>query len=150
MMPRIPRWLTISIITIAFLGFCDATYLTAEHFLNAIPPCFIVQGCDTVTTSVYSKIFGIPVSLLGTLYYLTVLALGLAYVDLKKTWSLKVLHLVTAVGFVMTMWFLYAQAFIIHAWCMYCLFSAVSSTTLFVLGALAFHKKWDPLVNTEC
>jgi uncharacterized membrane protein len=146
-MPRIPRWLIISIITIAFLGFCDAMYLTAEHYLNAIPPCFIVQGCDTVTTSVYSKIFGIPVSLLGTLYYLTVLVLGLAYVDLKKTWSLKMLHLVTTVGFIMTMWFLYAQAFIIHAWCMYCLFSALSSTTLFVLGALAFHKKWGASVE---
>jgi uncharacterized membrane protein len=141
-MPRIPHWLTVSIMIVAFLGFCDATYLTAEHFLNLIPPCFIGQGCDTVTTSVYSQIFGVPVSLLGSLFYLTVLALGLAYIDLKKSWSLMALHLVTGMGLIMSLWFVYTQAFIIHAWCMYCLFSATTSTILFVLCSLAFHRKW--------
>lgn len=142
MTKHIPTWLTGAILIVAFLGFIDASFLTAEHYLKMVPPCFIVQGCDTVTTSSYSKIAGVPVAVLGALYYVSVLILGMYYVDKKKVLALKALHGITTIGLIMSLWFIYAQAFIIKAWCMYCLFSAATSITLFVLAALAFHKTW--------
>lgn len=121
-------------IVVAFLGFLDASYLTAHHYSGVLPPCFITQGCDVVTTSAYSTILGIPVALLGTLYYLTVLVLGFIYIDKKKDWViLKALPVVNTLGLLASAWFVYAQVFIIHALCMYCLLSAASSTTLFIL-----------------
>lgn len=138
----IPKWLKVSFLVISFVGFLDSIYLTANHFLGVIIPCFVVNGCEQVTTSSYSLILGIPVALLGAIYYLVVFAISLRYVEKKQAKLLQVLHLITGVGLIMSLWFIYVQAFIIKAWCLYCLGSAVSSTLLFILGYLAVHKKW--------
>lgn len=136
----IPRSITYSILIFAFLGFIDAAYLIASHYSNIALPCFIVQGCDMVTTSVYSKIFGIPVSLWGVVYYVLVFASVLYYVDRKNVVALKALHGITTIGFIVSIWFVYAQVFLIKEFCMYCLFSAGTSAILFILGAIAYHK----------
>jgi uncharacterized membrane protein len=75
--------------------------------------------------------FGVPVALLGMIYYL-VIALGLfAHIEGKHEPSLRAVLLLTVFGFLMSMWFIGAQAFLIHAWCLYCLGSATISTILF-------------------
>ena len=149
MTKNIPTWLVSAIFIVSFLGFVDASFLTAEHFLKMTPPCFIVQGCDTVTTSSYSKILGVPVSLLGFMYYFLVLVLAMYYADKKRAITLSLFHAVTTVGFCMSLWFLYAQAFIIKAWCTYCLLSAGTSITLFILGIIAYYKVWSDMIETQ-
>ena len=42
-----------------------AGYLTYVHYAGLHPICGISHGCETVQTSVYSNLFGIPVALLG-------------------------------------------------------------------------------------
>lgn len=129
----LPKWLLSSIILTAFLGFLDAMYLATSHFIGIVPPCLVVGGCEQVTTSSYSVILGIPVAVMGALYYLSVLAAALLYVDKKHPLAIKVLQVLTGTGFLFTLWFLYVQGFIINAWCTYCLFSAFTSTLLFIL-----------------
>lgn len=119
---------------VALIGFLDASFLTIEHFVGGTLPCFEGGGCDTVTTSVYSAIFGIPVALLGALYYLTTLVTTLLYIDIKKPIFLTIATWLVRVGFVMTLWFVYAQLFVIHAICLYCMASAITTTVLFVLS----------------
>jgi len=138
--PIIPRKLKIIFLCVAFLGFLDASYLTMVHYLHIIPPCYIVQGCQSVTTSSYSFILGVPVALLGTSYYLVVFGLMLFYADTRKLWILPWITSTTVLGFLFSLWFLYAQAFIIREWCMYCLFSALTSTTLFAFGLYVWKK----------
>lgn len=130
----IPRSIKITFLIVALLGFIDAGYLTANHYFNITPPCFVVQGCDTVTTSSYSKIVGIPVALLGALYYLTAFIVMLYYADTRKRVVLKPLASATIIGFAFSLWFIYAQLFLIKALCTYCLLSAFTSTILFCLG----------------
>ncbi len=144
----IPTWLIGCILFVAFLGFMDASFLTGEHFLKMTPPCFITSGCDTVTTSTNSKLFGIPVALLGMIYYITVLGTAMHYADKRKAFSLKALHLITSVGLLMSVYFLYVQGLVLHAWCIYCLGSAMVSTILFILVSLAHYKNW-PEKNKE-
>jgi len=48
-----------------------------------VPPCAL-GGCEQVLASQYSKIFGIPLALIGAVYYLIVLGLALAYLKLKN------------------------------------------------------------------
>ena len=115
-------------------GFLDAAYLTAKHYLGTPIPCSILNGCEEVMTSQYSTIAGIPVALLGSLYYLTIFILSVAYADTKREWFAYVASHLTAVGFFASLWFVYLQFFVLHALCLYCLFSAVTSTTLFILG----------------
>ncbi len=136
----VPNWIPVAILIIAFLGFFDAVYLTANHFIGASVPCFETGGCDKVTTSSYSKILGIPVALLGALYYLSVIGLGMHLVQKRRFITFKLLHFFTYFGFGFSMWFVYVQAEIIGAWCVYCLLSALSSTLLFILSSVGFHR----------
>ena len=137
---QVPTSFALAILVVAVLGFADAAYLTIEHYQGVIPPCSVVSGCETVLTSSYSVIAGIPVSLLGALYYL-VIAIGVfAYLDTRKTQLLKWTLSLTIFGLFMSLWFIFVQAFILEAWCIYCLGSATTSIVLFVLSGVVFKK----------
>jgi uncharacterized membrane protein len=125
---------------VAVLGFTDAAYLTIEHFQGVIPPCSIVSGCETVLTSSYSVVAGIPVSLLGALYYLIITIGVFAYLDTKKPDILKWTLSLTICGLLMSLWFIFVQALILKAWCIYCLGSAATSIVLFILANIVFKK----------
>lgn len=120
-------------LAVSALGFLDATYLTIEHYRGNIPPCTI-QGCEIVLTSAQSKIAGIPVALLGSLYYLTLLILSIAYLDNKNESLIKIASKFTSLGFVASLYFVYLQFFVIKEICQYCMVSAGASTLLFIIG----------------
>ncbi len=121
---------------VAFVGFLDASFLTAKHFSGEVPPCFLTSGCDVVTTSTYSKFLGIPVALMGLLYYLGQLILMMYYVDKKKNEVLPLISLGAVLAFGFSLWLTYTQVFLIKSYCIYCLFSAGISTILLGLGIL--------------
>lgn len=119
-------------IVIAGLGFADAMFLSVEHYLGVIPPCSI-GGCEKVTTSEYADIFGIPVAYTGALYYVALLVLLLLFIDFKKVIFVKGIFALTTIGFLFSLYFTFLQFFVIKAICPYCLFSALTSTALFLL-----------------
>lgn len=126
---------------ISFLGFLDATYLTVSHYQGADLNCNILEGCDEVTTSKYSTIFGIPVALFGMGYYLSIMLLSLLFIDTKNGKILKVLPYLTIVGLLASIWFVYLQIFVIEAICIYCMGSATTSTLIFILGIILLTKE---------
>lgn len=138
----VPSKAVIFFLIIALLGFADATYLTVEHYLGAVPPCSITAGCEAVLTSSYASILGVPVSLLGALFYLAVLVGAFAYLENKHEKLLRYALALTIIGFIMSLWFVYVQVFIIGSYCIYCLGSALTSTILFVT-AMEILKKYS-------
>ena len=136
----LPTSLAVFLLVVALLGLADASYLTLEHYQGVIPPCTVVSGCETVLTSAYSVVAGIPVSLLGAIYYLIILVGVFAFLESKKTVLLKWALVCTIAGMLFSLWFIYVQAFILGAWCLYCLGSAASSTILFVTACVVFKK----------
>ncbi len=144
----VPSSLVIIVLVIAILGFADSTYLTVEHFKGVIPPCSIAGGeCGVVLQSSYAKILGMPVSILGSIYYLIVAVGVFAYIDSKKTKILKWILLFTAFGLIASAWFVFVQAFILHAYCLYCLGSALTSTLLFLFACYIFKKYSVPAIQ---
>jgi len=135
-LPKIHRGIVIAFFSAALIGFIDAAYLTFEHFLGRVPPCSILHGCEKVTTSPYAEVFGIPLALFGAIYYFTLLVLIIAHFDLRKQIILKLAALITPVGFLSSLYFIYLQLFVIKAICLYCMISAAASITLFVLGII--------------
>ena len=119
---------------VSLLGFLDATYLTISHYSGLVLPCTIVQGCEIVLHSAYATLFGIPVALLGAIYYALVFLFTLAYFDTKNHRLLRHVAFGTTLGFAFSLWFLYVQAFLLHQFCQYCLLSALTSTILFAAG----------------
>lgn len=133
----VPKWLVIAGFSLALLGFLDAGYLTTEYLTGSNVKCFITTGCDAVTTSKYSKIGPFPVAALGFIFYTTLLVLFFMSIESgNKKWAERALY-ITPVGFLFTMYFLYIQAFVLNAYCIYCLFSAGISTALF--GLAVYH-----------
>lgn len=121
-----------------FAGFLDATYLTIEHYKNIIPPCSAVTNCEVVLTSQYATFFGIPIALIGALYYATLIAtLLLLWQEKHKIWLQLVLLFVSS-AMVISIILVAIQAFVLHAFCQYCLLSEAINTILFVVGIILY------------
>lgn len=142
----IPNWIIIAFAVISFIGFVDATYLTATHYLGVPPNCSAFSGCEQVTTSEYSAIFGIPISLGGSIYYILLLLLSVAYIETKKQIILSFIKPIVTLGFIFSVWFVYLQLFVINAIFIYCMISASATTILFILS-LYLSQKTDRRVS---
>jgi uncharacterized membrane protein len=117
---------------VAIAGMIDAIYLTVHHYTGEKVPCSVTGGCETVLSSLYSEIGGIPLALFGALAYFTVFSLAtLAAFGDDRMW--KILSVVVALMAVFSLWLLYLQAFVIGAFCQFCLLSAATTLTLFLL-----------------
>jgi uncharacterized membrane protein len=118
-------------IFLAIMGLADSVYLTIQHFNFSSVVCVITDECDTVLTSDYSKIAGIPVALLGAFYYFAILVLSFASLIREKV--LPWLLYTTPVGFLASAWFVFVQLFILDSICSYCMLSAATSALIFGL-----------------
>jgi uncharacterized membrane protein len=127
----------ITIIILASIGFIDATYLTVEHYRNEIPPC-TVGGCENVLTSEYAQLYGVPVSLLGSIYYLLVLVSLFVYFDVKnekvKDYCLKLIIVLSTIGFFASLGFIYLMLFVIKSICVYCMVADIVSILIFIMA----------------
>ncbi len=145
----ISKSLIIFLIVVAAIGFADATYLTIEHFTNANPPCFI-GSCELVLNSTYATVAGIPVAIFGVVYYLFILMAFVVYLESKKEkeLALRVGCLSTVIGLGSSLYFFILQAFVLHAFCQYCLVSAGTSTILFVTASyiIVTSRKHQPVL----
>jgi uncharacterized membrane protein len=132
---------------VSLLGFTDSTYLAIKKLTGSPVTCTIVHGCDTVTSSVYSEIFGIPIALLGSFFYLSIILLSVAYLDKRKEKTLRLTAKLTWIGLFASSYFVFVQAVLLQAWCIYCIGSAITSTILFIIGMCYLQKfpKAQPL-----
>ena len=118
---------------VALAGLADATYLSVQAFTGETLSCGGSPDCFRVLGSSYSKVGGIPVALMGALAYFSVFALA-TFAAFGYARARKGLILIIGAMFLATLWFLYVQAFVLHAYCRYCLFSA--AITFLLAGLL--------------
>jgi uncharacterized membrane protein len=118
---------------VALVGLIDASYLTVEHMTGQSVRCMIVTGCDEVLQSRYATVAGhFPVAALGALAYFAAFSLA-TLAAFGYDGARRLIAPLVAVMFLATLWFFYLQAFVIHAFCAYCLLSAAVTTTLALL-----------------
>lgn len=129
--------LSVALIVVAFFGLANATYLAQMASAGAAPVCdfTVLNGCEEVAQSEYSKIYGIPLSYLGVIFYLALLAFSLASVVLRGDRRVtRALAIVAGLGFVMSLYFTYLQYVVIQAQCAYCMVSALLASLAFVIA----------------
>jgi len=125
---------------LSFLGVADALYLTVSYFTNTEVLCSLLEGCDVVLSGPYATFFGVPVSLIGVLYYIFLFFGGLFILSSLKTHLHKYILLVPLFGFVATLYFVYLQLFVIGEICLYCMISAFITTVFsFIAGFALYH-----------
>jgi uncharacterized membrane protein len=102
---------------VALAGILVAGYLTNAHYGDGSLVCPVGGGCETVQESEYAELVGIPVALLGLVAYSVVLALIL--------WDAPLARLAAAAlaltGLLFSAFLLVVQAFVIEAFCIWCL-----------------------------
>jgi uncharacterized membrane protein len=133
-----PSALTIAIIALCLLGIADAGYLVYVHYAKLTILCPGGHGghssCETVQSSVYAQLDGVPVALLGLIGYVVILLSLAVPGDLGRVVGFGV----ALIGFGFSMYLTYRELFTIHAICEYCVGSAILMTLLTVLTAVRF------------
>ncbi|MEO8582053.1 MAG: vitamin K epoxide reductase family protein [Patescibacteria group bacterium] len=160
------RYFIIAILIISSLGILDASFLTYEHYSNAVPPCSnsIWVDCGKVLKSKYAMVGELPLSVLGLAFYSSMLGLSLVRLFVEKELTFKeVLWKIveryarpraltiekllfygqaaaTSSAVLMSLYLVYLQLAVIHAICLYCMFSAVLSLTMFIVTLTEYFK----------
>lgn len=117
---------------LALAGLADAVYLSVMHLTGQSAVCGESVGCSQVLASRYAQIGPLPVALLGALGYFSVFTFA-TFAACGYPWARIWVAGAVALMFLATLWFLYLQAFVLHAFCPYCLFSAA---IIFLLAGL--------------
>ena len=104
-------------------GLADATYLTVLALTGETAACSGQTGCFEVLGSAYSKVAGIPVAAFGVAGYFSAFTFA-TFAAFNYARARMLFVLTVGVLFAATLWLLYVQAFLLHAFCRYCLFSA--------------------------
>ena len=131
---RSPLW-DGAVALVALVGLVDAGYLTTEHLAGRIGnvPCMVTTDCGGVLTSSYATLPGdIPLAALGALAYFAAFSLATLAAFGYDSARRLLLPLVLTM-FAASLWLLYVQAFVLGAFCSYCLLSAAVSTTMTIL-----------------
>jgi uncharacterized membrane protein len=114
----------ILVLIFSLIGFSFSLFL----YLNRPDSSFCTfSGCNTVLTSKFSKTLGINNSLLGVFYFLLVGAL--AYLNKEK--FLKILSIL---GAIFALYFIFVMLFVLKEICYYCLIVDLSAIIIFVLS----------------
>ena len=119
------------IAALALIGILVAAYMSLYKFGYIGMLACGAGSCETVQASKWSSFMGVPVPLIGLLGYLAVMIV--AILGLQPAWqesrpvSLLLLAL-TTVAFVFSVYLSYLEQFVIHAWCRWCIGSAVIAT----------------------
>jgi uncharacterized membrane protein len=122
-------WPYLVVALLALIGLGDSLYLTVQHITGQTLRCTIVSGCSEVLSSPYSHIGPVPLAALGALAYFTIFSLAILSAFGYRS-ARPLLAGLSAIMFLMTLWLLYLQAFVIHHFCQYCLLSAAVTTAV--------------------
>jgi uncharacterized membrane protein len=132
--PRISRLYSLAAV-LSLVGLADAVYLTVEHLTGRSVRCTVTSGCSEVLSSAYATIGGYPLALFGALAYFTAFSLAtLAAFGSARAGNL--FAVLVALMFATSLWLLYLQAFVLHAFCQYCLLSAAITTLLAIIAVV--------------
>jgi len=108
---------------LALIGLVDS-FLVYERASGIIAlPCVVGNGCDTVVFSPYAKIFGVPMALLGMIFYGALLLVSAITVLVEKRKMALLTSVFVFVGLLFSLYLLYLQVFVIGALCFYCMIS---------------------------
>jgi uncharacterized membrane protein len=129
------RTVRIVMIVLTVIGLGIASYLTYVHFAGIKPACTAGESCTKVQTSVYSKLAGVPVALMGLIGYIAILGSLLAPENETSRFATLIF---TLAGFGFSAYLTYRELFSIHAICEWCASSAGIMTILMLLSVWRF------------
>jgi len=120
------RWAALAMAVMAIAGMAISAYLTFVKLSGGQPYCGPVVGCETVNTSSYSSISGIPVALFGLVASAAILAGVTAWYRAGSRNGLLVAYGLGLASLPMLAYLTYLELFVIHAVCIWCVGYAIT------------------------
>jgi uncharacterized membrane protein len=125
-------------ILLAFLGLLDSVYLVWVKYTGAYELCGPIGNCESVNTSQYSEIFGIPISLLGAGAYAIMIVL-LLLENRSQIWaefSSLIVFGISLIGVLYSIYLTYIEVVVLKEICPYCVISAIILVILLLLSGI--------------
>ena len=122
------------------LGIVVAGYLVTKRFTAGSLACTRWAQCDVVNNSVYSQIYGVPISVIGLAGYLLLLALALASLRTAGRTRRQILLLsfvLSLAGVAFSAYLTYLEIYVIEALCAWCVASAAIITLLAIVTVVS-------------
>ena len=130
-------WPALVGVALSLLGFAVAGYLTYEHYTSSTsltcPATGGIVNCLKVTTSQYSKIAGVPVAVLGLVFFAVMLVLQTPWAWRSRSRPLRTGRVAwSLVGVGTAVWLIYAELFRLDAICLWCTSVHAISILIFI------------------
>jgi uncharacterized membrane protein len=126
-----------SLVLLAVVGICIALYLTLYKVgVIGVLSCSI-GSCETVNTSKWSMLFGIPIAAWGLAAYVALLVLAMAGSSESREASVPIARMLVALAgwsVLFSAWLTYLELFVIHAICIWCVTSALLWVVIFAVS----------------
>src|SRR5215475_4230429 len=134
-----------AMLALALIGIAAALYVAHGNYTGQSLWCPILDGCNAVVNSPYSRVFGVPMSYFGFIYYLYMFALAarLAFDPFSDSLRFRAV-LYAGVGAATSLYFMYLQLGFIRQVCIYCLISAITTFLLLFVAIWHFHATRHP------
>lgn len=117
----------------AIIGIVDTSYLIITKLRGKEVACFLFpkEWCYKVSHSKQSKTLGVPNSVAGFVLYIAIFALTC----LASRGIISVFYPFSVIwfGFLFSIYFLYVQAFVLRAFCTWCVISAINFIAMLIL-----------------
>ena len=128
---------------LSLAGLLVGVYLTLYKFGYIGRLVCNVSSCEQVQTSRWSVFLGVPVATWGAGFYVLMLGLSIAGMQARFAESRRLSSIILALaawGVLFTAWLNYLEAYVIHAWCEWCLGSAAMVLILFGLAVANYRE----------
>lgn len=122
----------ILVLVFSGIGILDTTYLSYHAIKKTDVAClfFPKEWCRKVQYSPQSRTFGIPNAFAGFGMYVAIILLAILFVNgLVPFWPITA---IVTIGFLFSLYFTFVQAFVLRAFCTWCVVSAINFTVLFI------------------
>jgi protein-disulfide isomerase/rhodanese-related sulfurtransferase/uncharacterized membrane protein len=127
-----------ALLVLSLAGLFDSVYLLWVYTSPSHPLVCLGTGCDVVRASHYSQLWGRPMPMYGVLMYLALVLAVLIQAWLPPPGARRLMRIAVAViagtGVAFSAYLTYLEGFVIHAWCAWCVASAIIVTLLFLLA----------------
>jgi uncharacterized membrane protein len=145
----------VALMLLSLLGMADSGYLFWKHRRSTLLTTGTggsnfcqAGGCDLVSQGKYAEVKGIPVAAFGIAGYLALLALSVMAAALGGRSLMWGIVGISGIGVVVSAFLVYLQIAVIGAICSWCVLSAFTMTSIFILSVLLV-RKMRPLDLSE-
>src|SRR3989344_4733146 len=121
------------LVIVSFLGLIVSGYLTIIYASNAPVACISGEGCLIAQLSPYSSFMGIQTPIYGLIYYFALGIIAALWSDDTREKLHLPLAVLTGAGLSVSILLSSIEAFVLHAWCSWCVASALLTIVAFIM-----------------